>query len=430
MKNRLLKDNILGSYVPSFFEMYVNTLSDDLTITSLSPKDRVVYFHEYIHFVQDFSTMIGLNNLYVHSEYIHSAVNRIYKQGSPFIVPIPIEDNSDLVQLNKHVSYLINGDVEPIDAFQIKGIQLDQSQIFIKNPYLPKIDSYFIETTNGDYLAFGAIAIMESMAYLMEQLCAPNDYDRSPEYPYDSAEKVAQFLAPEIACDKMKILALCDVSLQTSNPGVFFVEALRNYRAKGWAINKAEDIYDLLYNDLKMRNIQTKQEQLFIQCFVEKANQVMDLIKNYIKDIPDVEIYYRWIDNLRNFAIDWRKNRPYFLLEMASCNDLLKNSQWGELIHKVGSPLIRNKKENYFKVAAPTNNGDMDVEFFRAIREIEKLFEFGQKECTMKNWCLNSPNSTPNELCDTAPWEKCNEERLCPYAFLWKHWKLASHKPE
>ena len=72
----------------------------------------------------------------------------------------------------------------------------------------------------------------------------------------------------------------------------------------------------------------------------------------------------------------------------------------------------------------------MDVEYFRAIREIEKLFEFGQKQCTMMSWCHHSPGSTPNDLCEYAPWEKCKEERLCPYAFLWKHWKLASYEPK
>ena len=430
MRNQLLKDDILGSYTPSFFEMYVNTPSDDLTITNLSPKDRTTFFHEYIHFMQDFSTMIGLNNLYIHSEYIHSVVNRAYNTGGRFSVPVPIDDNLDMVQLNKHISNLVNGDATSITPFQIKSLRIEQSQIFITNPYLPKIESCFIETFNGDYCVFGAIAIMESMAYLMEQLCAPNDYEKSPEFPYDSAEKVAQFLAPEIAGDKMIILALCDVSLQVSNPGVFFIQALHNIHKKNWAINKPEDIYDFLYNELHMKNVQTKQVQPFIDCFEEKVNHVMDLIKTYLKDLQSVQAFYTWIDNLRNFAIDWRKNRPYYLLQMASCNDLLKNSQWGELIHKVGSPLICNEKGNYFKIPSSTSNGDMDVEYFRAIREIEKLFEFGQKQCTMMSWCHHSPGSTPNDLCEYAPWEKCKEERLCPYAFLWKHWKLASYEPK
>lgn len=430
MKNQLLKDDVLGSYIPSFFEMCVNTPSDDLTITNLSPKDRVTYFHEYVHFMQDFSTMMGLNNLYVHSEYIHSVVNRIYTQGSTFTIPVQIEDNSDMVKLNKHISDLVNGDTEPITTFNIRGVTIEHSQIFIKNPFLPVISSSVVETTDGDYFVLGAMAIMESMAYLMEQLCAPNDYEKSPEFPYDSAEKVAQFIAPEIACNKLNLLALCDVSLQTSNPGVFFVEMLKGFHTKRWTINEPKDIYDILYKELKLRNIQTKEELLFIQCFEEKVNQVMDLLKDYIKEIPKVQAYYKWIDNLRSFALDWRINRPYFLLEMASCNDLLKNSQWGELIHKIGSPLICNANENYFKMPISIGNNEMDVEYFRAIREIEKLFEHGQIECTMKKWCLDSPDSTPNELCATAPWKKNKEERLCPYAFLWKHWNLASREPQ
>ena len=71
----------------------------------------------------------------------------------------------------------------------------------------------------------------------------------------------------------------------------------------------------------------------------------------------------------------------------------------------------------------------MDVEYFKAIHQIEMLLSGGEVGCDMYEWCNNSRLSTPNEFCKTSPWRKVLEEALCPYAFLWKHWGLSGYKP-
>lgn len=122
----------------------------------------------------------------------------------------------------------------------------------------------------------------------------------------------------------------------------------------------------------------------------------------------------------------WRN----FLLKMAKHNDLATNGSWGYVVHRVGSPLMTNNKGEHFKIPQQGAKPDMDVEYFKAIRQIEQLFEEGKVYCGMYQWCMRSPNATPNELCKTTPWRKCNEERLCPYALLWKHWNLRGREPK
>lgn len=70
-----LRSTVLGYYIPSFFEMHVDTYHNDMTINKLPPGDMTTLFHEYIHFLQDFTTYYGLNGIYVHSQYLHSVVN-------------------------------------------------------------------------------------------------------------------------------------------------------------------------------------------------------------------------------------------------------------------------------------------------------------------------------------------------------------------
>ena len=113
----------LGYYIPSFFEMHIDTNIDDLTINQLPIRDMTILFHEYIHFLQDFTTFYGLSAIYTHSEYLHSVVNRIYSNGSTsFLVPFEIKDNNDNVLLNRQISQLTLGDTSEIDVLKISDI--------------------------------------------------------------------------------------------------------------------------------------------------------------------------------------------------------------------------------------------------------------------------------------------------------------------
>ena len=50
-----LRSTVLGYYIPSFFEMHVDTYHNDMTINKLPPGDMTTLFYGYIHFLQDFT---------------------------------------------------------------------------------------------------------------------------------------------------------------------------------------------------------------------------------------------------------------------------------------------------------------------------------------------------------------------------------------
>ena len=181
----------LGYYIPTFFEMHVSTYDDDMVINRMTDRDATVLFHEYIHFLQDITTFYGLNNLYVQSEYFHSVVNRI-KGNQQFHVPFMIEDNNDNVLLNQIVCKLTVGDYAEQEHYHVYSID-EMEEELIPNPFLKKIKSIVLNFDGDSLRSFGAIAIMESMAYILERLCSPNAYTTSPDYPYRAAELVAQY---------------------------------------------------------------------------------------------------------------------------------------------------------------------------------------------------------------------------------------------
>lgn len=409
-----------GCYVPTFFEMQVNTNDDEMIINKMSDKEATVLFHEYIHFLQDFTTYYGLNKLYVHSDYIHGVVNTIYKGKEQFTVPFSINDNTDTVQLNLLICNLTDGDNKDVSTVIINDIQKDYEP-FDPNPHLEGIETINLRYNGNNYYTFGASAIMESMAYIMERLCSPRGVLPSSDFPYCAAELVAQYYDEDFGSERnlLKVLALCDVSLQISNPGVFFVDTMKLIKDKKLVISKAEDVYDWFYTT----------SMTFVQNFNVLLTQARESLHSYICNVPGQETYHQWIDRLMDFAQDWRICDKSFLLKMARQDNLKKNDCWGYTVARVGSPLMKNSFNHYFKLPYKDMPEGDTVEIFSAIKEIFDLFSCGNRECKMYEWCCHSPEATPNELCKTAPWKKCTEERLCPYAFLWKHWGLMDYEP-
>ena len=418
---------MLGYYIPSFFEMHVDTDCDDLTIDHLPARDRTVLFHEYIHFLQDFTTYYGLNAIYAYSEYLHGVVNRIYGiKATEFPVPFTINDNADNVLLNRQILSFTQGDTAECWHYVVTEVD-ESTDSLTPNPYIKEIPNVILNL-NGEMRSFGAIAIMENMAYLMERLCSPNGFEPSPDFPYRAAELVADFYVKDFSNEPLMVLALCDMSMQSSNPGACFVRVMKGIRDGQVSFEKPEDIYDYFYSQTSMTAYGT--ESSLMANLKMLLAVVQNSMKSYLRDMPNLTEYYSWIDHLVAFTIDWRENDPYFLLKMARNTDLAKNGCWGYAVYKVGTPLMSNNKGNYFKIPQNGSPIAMDVEYFAAIRQIVTLFEQGAMPCGLYNWCQNSPGATPNALCQTEPWKKCTETRLCPYALLWRHWNLKDRVPK
>ena len=418
---------LLGYYIPTFFEMHVQAVGDEMTISKLSDKEATVAFHEYIHFLQDITTYYGLNNLFVQSEYLHSVVNRV-KNQKMFNVPYQIPDNKDYVRLNQQVCKLTAGDNEDADVFSVLSV-IDMEEDLSDYGKGIKFSTIVLNVEEDNMRSFGAIAIMESMAYILERLCSPKSYVLSPDFPYRSAELVAQYYDVEFGKDLMKVLALCDVSLQHSNPGWHFVYVMRQIKQGVLSFNTPEEIYDRLYSErVQMHNGKT---QYWQDAFKELAEQVKSCLHSYITGIPTLQSYHDWVNHLVDFAKDWRSNDRYFLLKMARMSELKKNDYWGYVVAKVGSPLMVNDNNNhYFKILYVGMSSGESVEMYAGLKEVYDTFMNGQKCCGMHSWCLESPDSTPNKLCLTKPWRKVMEDKLCPYAFFWKHWELTGCEPE
>lgn len=415
----------LGYYNPAFFHLNIST---NISFHEFSDKDYSVFVHEYIHFLQDVTTYYGLNNMFVYSEYLRFATNKIYKSINPhFKVPIiPFSDNEQNVFLNKQISKLTNGDSYEIKTIKsIDSIDIVKEETGVSGTKFDEIDSAIITCKNEKeeefILIFGAICIKENMAYLMEQFICEK-YEKSPDFPYSIAEKVAENIYPEFAYNKLNILALCDVSLQYSNPGPVFIHFLKEYKSLVWLPSKPEDIYD---NAFDRPNILNEVSLTLIESSYNKlAITVKKQLTGYFNDPEIFSNLIIWLDELIETAKELRFINKYFILNMARNG----KHEFDNIFKKIGTPLISNDIGECTLLYPSKPEEGVEIGYFYAIGQIIDLFESGNPECKMKKICKTQKNETDSR-CNNEPWARCFDEIKCPYALLWNHWKLSSYVP-
>lgn len=82
----------LGFYEPSVFHLH--TLGDGKIneMNKWSDKQKSTFLHEYIHFLQDISTVQGLQNIYIGGEYLRFVTQEVFANKN---------------SLSEHLSFLV-----------------------------------------------------------------------------------------------------------------------------------------------------------------------------------------------------------------------------------------------------------------------------------------------------------------------------------
>lgn len=73
------------------FHLHVHTEENFKNWRKWDDETLCTFLHEYIHFLQDVSTVSGLHNIYVMGECLSDRITRIYKMSEKKIkVPLPL----------------------------------------------------------------------------------------------------------------------------------------------------------------------------------------------------------------------------------------------------------------------------------------------------------------------------------------------------
>lgn len=98
---------------------------------------------------------------------------------------------------------------------------------------------------------------------------------------------------------------------------------------------------------------------------------------------------------------------------------------------ELGSPLIIDSLWNVSLLPSYLFDNYHFVHFY-AIEQIYNTLAKGYNWCELLEFCDKSRQNRPSsclhytdDRCIEEPWDRATDHQLCPYAVLWKHWKLA-----
>lgn len=369
---------------------------------------------------------MGLNNAYVYSEHIHGLVNCIYQHPKGNLsVPVSMPRNYANVELNQFVNTESWGTLGEMNEFFLVKIEKKQKKVPFQNDLVKELTNVILKSAKGDKVVFGSRAIMESMAYMMERMITRGSVP-VPDYPYNAAEMVVDYIYPEFGEDKLNIIALCDASMQFSEPGKIFIQTLEVFKSLMFIPDNANQVIDHFYST---PCIQIGKTVSMIQGLISMGMMVGDRLKLYLKG-KDFEPFHNVIHKLLGFGMNERINNRYFMLDIVRKGYVLDNPLMKRYIVSVGAPIIEDCNEDYWSVPPKdTSDADYWIEYFPAIEQVYNCLAKGQDICNMIPWCEKSPKVNVDDRCCMEPWSRVKDTYLCPYAMLWKNWNLEGYIP-
>lgn len=421
-------NSTLGSYMPSFFRMEVGfPFPHGWDFTQPMDEKRIsVFTHEYIHFLQDLSTHLGFNNAYVYSEYMHGAIKNVsQKPKEQLHIPISMPSNYGDIALNRFVNKEGMGTLTEIEEFFLVNIKKKTKKVPFENDYVKELTQILQTSAKGDKVVFGSRAIMESMAYMMERKITRGSVS-APDYPYNAAEMVVDYIYPEFGKDNLNIIALCDACMQFSEPGKTFIQSLEIFRKQNFLPNNANLVID---HFCSCPCIQMGKDTNMIQGLVFMGMKVGEQLKSYLKGIF-FKPFHNVVHNLLGFGMNERIHNRYFMLDIVRNGYVMDNPLVKRYIRTIGTPVIKDCNDDYwFVLPFGKSMSDYWIEYFPAVEQVYKCLAKGNTICDMIPLCEKSPDVIEDNRCWYCPWKRVEDSRLCPYAVLWKHWNLEGYYP-
>ena len=439
-------------YIPSFFRIKLGVLANFHDVSNIPVGSFSVFFHEYVHYLQDVTSLYGLMNLSVTTYFVRSIAAKVSRMEKVFFdVPQELEDNrgdfgfSNLLLRKFYAGSSINPKHQKVG---IVSYEVLPEKVQGKTVEYVKIVYRDLESNQVYDCRFGGNILTEGMAYMTERLCYQTvfsnngfNYPDASDYPYLMNWLLAEKIYPELAKYPELIVGVADISLLTFCPGLTFVKLLDYLKgidfAKRIQIKEADDVFnvcDELYEFVFE----------FVNFSIDRFSQIQSYVYDEIKEYFKMQIASElndWVCVVWRKAKELRKIAPHYIMDVILANkgDVRNNPIFSAIYLGLGTPLVINA-DNEGSIVPPQGFNPSESfmpGFYWAIDEIRRIFggDTNSKECLMKDYCKWSSTQdgshiTVNESCDFAPWKRAQEDTdFCPVAAIWRHWNLTGHEP-
>jgi hypothetical protein len=395
-------------------------------------EEQSILAHEYAHFLQDISTTFGMIHTAYAVDYIKAIVRYISECSEERIMlPISSSKFERFLSVNDNLfGKVYFGDIKDIAMGKdLRITDIDYHQKLIENgQYNPGVVNVGIGYGGSFHKyrwRFGATAIMENMAKIMDEHLYP-ECPSSSLLTYHLAEMIAAATYPEFAKSKLNVLMLCDISLLSFNPGETFYSLLLLMETVKFLPTSIAQFYEYALESVKFPDVENGPADLLKLAEAQSVTaekQVRDLFT-----APELSSVGKWASDMVGKGAKKRTTNVGFIAELLTKDKLeARRYIFQDLMVELGLPVISNDVGVCW---APKSSGDDKASplLLPAMYEVYNLLRFGKKNsaCGMKKHCLTSPDQVDvDALCDTSPWKRVfNKKGLCLYAQVSKMWAL------
>ena len=442
-----------GYYTPSFLTMNIDSdenFEDIMSANGVSQKSEALFLHEYIHLLQDITSVSGLVNMCVVVDYMKWATN-ITKQGVLKVPCIPvIEDGKNLLpnaQLKKICTgsgILKDSYGNPIIWQETLGVHLEKAGTIIDGEER-KIDMKLvmeIRATNGNTYSYyvGEHCISETMAYMIENMIYNNVIESPSDFPYRVVNYVCEYFIPGFTDEPLNIIALCDACLMHSFSGralYFGLNILKRYDKL-----TPEEIYDIMVSPQLLQETGVPQNLTIEHLLRIRKDDAVNQMSGYFTANYDSMI--TWITQMLEAAYAIRIKNPYFMLEIARGRDIRNNKAFINVLNEIGCPVIMNNQSNMVYIRNNSIEDNVHPPIFNVISQIysimnRNVLEHNTYKCQLIDWCHKDflttgqkDLTTDGDSCRYAPWERAKEEDIyqCYFGQIWYTWGLKDVVPQ
>lgn len=409
-----------GAYKPGFMQIKLTHQFQkgfgDFTIEQLG-----VFFHEYIHYLQNISTPWGLYMSMVQYKTISETYAHIQSADRTIELPLKVTTPSlerqwTIINIGQgHYPFNIDYDQTCQIIDRTKQIKIHRTGETIGEKTYPKIslEITFVDGTVRN-IDLGALIINESMAAMYQMMIDPNASHEKYDLPYNLIQIFCEQHYPNIAHDRKKLIAICYTSLFSLSPAQVLLEQLEN-------ASENPDVSGLeLFNDF-VRNAKIYDNRGKQSTVSEFMDGLIDNFKEIISQLLNCELDYI-ADVLDKVRIS-KRIVPLISIVYA---DEFNPSDIETIIDILGIPFTYNENGEHF-LPKSTKNPNRDSDDMLALIANSALYNYiahpnKYRCCPLRFMCLQSKFPVIKEECFDYPWQgkECPITGLCEYIGLKK----------
>ncbi len=446
---RYKRHSIGGTYSPSFLTMYIETQENLEKILTVSYPDELeaAFLHEYVHLLQDMTTLSGLNNISRVVDYLKWATNK-QKTGNLIVPCMPTQQDGYNLKANLDLSKVALGSGEA--NFKLKSINAiypKYETIMVDRRWVKLELSAIMEVVseNDSILEYfiGEYAISESMAYFIESISYPGMQSDLNDLPYRVVEMISEEKITGAKNEPLKLIALCDGCLQHSFPGKTLLKALEELKDVFLDMSP-EEIYDYVVSDAFLKiaipGIKGTFKEHLDRSFLSAQQQMIDYFTTH-----QYKNMIEWVKQMFDDAYKLRSQNPHFMINIARQGKILNNLSFNQAVNAIGCPVIMNQKNEMTYIRNNNINFEVTPPTFNVIEQIYSIFSrnklgaYSSYQCKLVEWCRNdfAINNLPDltgeyqSKCLYSPWERISTKELqqCYFGQVWYTWGLKDVVP-